>query len=280
MLTVLNTTTGKVETIPLEDFVLRALAAEMTAYADSMEALKAQAVAIRSYVLAKSKTVYKSHKGAQICDDYGHCMACKTPKEYSKMYEVYRTRYEQAVRETAGQVLTYKGEIAFTYFHWCSYNKTESYSDGMGGGKDIPYLVPVDSPVTSGFDMVQRKSYQSQKLLEKLFGKTQAAKLIASNALPLGNLTKTAGGNVSEVEIYGVTVKASAIRSALSLKSTDFTLSYDFETDTFVFVVLGSGHGVGLSQEGARAYSQQGKSYTWILHHYYPGTILTTYTKD
>jgi stage II sporulation protein D len=270
---------GTVHVIPLEEFVLRALAAEMTAYGDSMEALKAQAVAIRSFVVAKSKLTYKVHKGAEICTDYNHCMAWKTEKEYDAMYKVYKDRYEQAVAETEGMVLTYNGGAAWTYFHWCSYGTTESAKDGMGGS--ISYLMPVYSPVAPGVEMIQKRTLKNKEVLTKLFG-SEKANQILSNIVdyPLGAIAETEGGRVKTVKIYGQTVTGAQLRSALGLKSTDLTISYDYETEYFTFVALGSGHGVGMSQVGARAFAIEGKSYDWILAHYYVGTTLEALSQE
>lgn len=254
----------------------------MTAYADSLEALKAQAVAIRTFVVAKSRqgsVNMKYHNGAHICTDYNHCMAWKTESEYNAMHQRYRTLYEEAVSKTEGQVVTYNGNIAWTYFHWCSYGYTEGNVSGLGGGY-VPYLVPVYSPVVSGVEMIQKRTFTAQELMTRLFGAEKAAELRAQGKLPLGAITESEGGRLGSVVLYGQSVKGSTLRSKLGLKSTSLTVSYDYETEIFTFVALGSGHGVGMSQVGARAYAIEGKSYFWILSHYYPGTTLKMMRAD
>ena len=140
--------------------------------------------------------------------------------------------------------------------------------------------MPVYSPVVSGVEMVQKLSFGAKDLLTKLFGATKAAELLSSGKTPFGAITESDGGRLATVMIFGQEVKGSTLRSLLGLKSTSLTVSYDYKTSTFTFVALGSGHGVGMSQVGARAFAIEGKSYAWILAHYYRGTELKILTAD
>ena len=74
----------------------------------------------------------------------------------------------------------------------------------------------------------------------------------------------------------GVTVKGMTMRALLGLNSTNFTVAID--GDTLTFTTTGYGHGVGLSQWGAKYAAEQGESYAEILAHYYPGTELARLT--
>lgn len=76
-------------------------------------------------------------------------------------------------------------------------------------------------------------------------------------------------GRCEKISVGGVSIKASELRSAFALKSCDFTVYFDGEY--VVFTVLGYGHGIGLSQEGANVLAEEGKSYEEILLHYYTG---------
>jgi len=85
------------------------------------------------------------------------------------------------------------------------------------------------------------------------------------------------GGGVKTVTVGGVTVKGTVIRTMLDLYSTDFTVSVGVDGEgvlTLTFDTLGYGHGVGMSQYGAQALAQQGKTYEEILHTYYTGVDL------
>lgn len=275
LLTVYNHEKGIVETVLFEDYVARALQAEMSGNSP-MEALKAQAIAIRSYILSNASVRYECHYGAMTCDDYTHCMACLSEEEFAALNETERSRCLEAVRSTEGQILTYKGRVITAYFHWCSYGYTASCQEVFGNY--VPYLQSVYSPVEK--EMVKVYRFSSATLLEELFGSVTAEKYLSGGAFPLGMITETESGRVDTVYIYGVPVKGVRLRQAVGLRSTKFDVSYNPDKDEFTFVVYGSGHGVGMSQWGAIALANEGKSYAQILYYYYKDTVLALMNKN
>ena len=275
LLTVYNHEKGIVETVLFEDYVARALQAEMSGNSP-MEALKAQAIAIRSYILSNASVRYECHYGAMTCDDYTHCMACLSEEEFATLNETERSRCLEAVRSTEGQILTYKGRVITAYFHWCSYGYTASCQEVFGNY--VPYLQSVYSPVEK--EMVKVYRFSSATLLEELFGSVTAEKYLSGGAFPLGMITETESGRVDTVYIYGVPVKGVRLRQAVGLRSTKFDVSYNPDKDEFTFVVYGSGHGVGMSQWGAIALANEGKSYAQILYYYYKDTVLALMNKN
>lgn len=275
LLTVYNHEKGIVETVLFEDYVARALQAEMSGNSP-MEALKAQAIAIRSYILSNASVRYVCHYGAMTCDDYTHCMACLSEEEFAALNETERSRCLEAVRSTEGQILTYKGRAITAYFHWCSYGYTASCQEVFGNY--VPYLQSVYSPVEK--EMVKAYRFSSATLLEELFGSVTAEKYLSGGAFPLGMITETESGRVDTVYIYGVPVKGVRLRQAVGLRSTKFDVSYNPDKDEFTFVVYGSGHGVGMSQWGAIALANEGKGYAQILYYYYKDTVLALMNKN
>ena len=275
LLTVYNHEKGIVETVLFEDYVARALQAEMSGNSP-MEALKAQAIAIRSYILSNASVRYECHYGAMTCDDYTHCMACLSEEEFAALNVTERSRCLEAVRSTEGQILTYKGRVITAYFHWCSYGYTASCQEVFGNY--VPYLQSVYSPVEK--EMVKVYRFSSATLLEELFGSVTAEKYLSGGAFPLGMITETESGRVDTVQIYGVPVKGVRLRQAVGLRSTKFDVSYNPDKDEFTFVVYGSGHGVGMSQWGAIALANEGKSYAQILYYYYKDTVLALMNKN
>lgn len=273
-ITMYDADTEKVVRMPLEEFVLYAMAAEMCATGCPIESLKAQAVAIRSFLIANSTLHAKD--GYMICNDYTHCMAVMSRENYEKLSQSDKDKYFEAAESTKGQILTYNGAVAKTFFHWCSYRSTESALDVFG--RDYPYLVSV--PTATNEEFLQQKTFTAEKLLEKLFDRATAEKLIENAALaPLGAIELTDGGRIAYVEIYGQKVKGTKLRTALGLRSTDALIGYAPDTGTFSFTVYGSGHGVGMSQIGAKVMADEGASYSEILYHYYSGTVLSTVNK-
>ena len=184
LLTVYNHEKGIVETVLFEDYVARALQAEMSGNSP-MEALKAQAIAIRSYILSNASVRYECHYGAMTCDDYTHCMACLSEEEFAALNVTERSRCLEAVRSTEGQILTYKGRVITAYFHWCSYGYTASCQEVFGNY--VPYLQSVYSPVEK--EMVKVYRFSSATLLEELFGSVTAEKYLSGGAFPLGMIT-------------------------------------------------------------------------------------------
>ena len=273
-ISVYDTSKKKKVKMELEDYVLHVLAGEICADKSGFEALKAQAVAIRSYALSKDRTGCDGHHGAQTCTSSYHCMAFKSDKDYKKLPSATKKLYERAVNETKGQVLTYNGKIAHTFFHDCSYGYTESCADVFG--THLPYLVPVYCGYET--DKIDTVSFSCLEILEKLLGSRPGARYyarLADEDKGFANLVETEGGRIGSVDICGVTVKGTALRSALGLRSTKIDIAYDAPRETFVLTVYGFGHGVGLSQDGAIDQAHDGKSYGEILSYFYPGTVLS-----
>ena len=173
-----------------------------------------------------------------------------------------------AVAATDGQYLTYGGDIIQAVFHASSAGATE---DSAAVWAAQPYLVSVASPETADTvpGLVSGAAFSPDELAS-LLG-------ITPEGAPdtwLGDIVPDSAGRVESISLGGKTFSGGYVRSALGLKSTDFQVVYD-GTD-FVFTVRGSGHGVGMSQYGAKLLADDGWTYREILAHYYPGTELVT----
>lgn len=267
-----NTSTGQVENIKLEDYVKAVVAAEMPAeFSD--EAIKAQAVAARTYYFSKRLEPCVNAKGAEICDST-HCQVYmskeKRMKSWGASAQTNWDKISQDVDATSGQVLLYNDELVMhPQFFSTSSGKTENSIDVMAS--DVPYLKSVDSPG----EEVARK-YESNvdisinSLVEKLNSAYANAKLTVKDvANQISILSRTEGGSVKEVKIGNETITGVKFRAALGLNSANFSLS--FNGDKVRIDCKGYGHGVGMSQWGANVMAKEGKSYEEILKHYYTG---------
>lgn len=249
--------------MPLEDYVLHALAAEMPGNYET-EALKAQAVAARTYALKKQLTGGCSwHKGCDVCDSPAHCQAYATDDDmrykWGALYPVLRAKLTSAVNQTRGEVILYDGQPIDALYHAASQGKTEN--SGEVFLTQLPYLVSVDTP----------EAYETQITIPF----SRAASYTGQNYVSSAYVLTTSGaGRAKSVVIGNKTFTGSQIRSLFSLKSTDFSITTTAKG--FVFTVRGYGHGVGMSQYGANAYAKQGWSYTEILQHYYTGVSIAT----
>lgn len=255
---VFDADTEDVFSVPLEEYVLKVLSKEMPASFEK-EALKAQAVAIRTYTLKKKQTKNEKHPKATVCTDSNHCMAY-LKEEINKEY---REKLESAVRETEGQVLMFENEYASTVFHAISSGRTENSQDIWGG--QVPYLVSVESTEDKNVKDYETKVTVSYNDLITKLGAKDFEKVI-------GKEERTESGAVKTITLCEKEFTGAKIRELFNLRSSNFKI--EEKDGEYVFTVYGYGHGVGMSQYGANSYAKMGYSYEEILEHYYPGTIL------
>ncbi len=269
--TVLDTSTGENTVMALEDYIACVVAAEMP-YTFHTEALKAQAVAARSYCLYKMKNGLTHEGGADVCTSYSHCAAFVTEEELvtkygSKTADRITKKIREAVNATAGEIITYKGKPALALFHARSWQYTES-SQNVWGGK-LPYLVSVSTPEEDSISTVT----VTDRDLKALFASSSAIEVTVGQA---GLLTAEQNDTGRQAYLFynNKGLKAKKLRSLLGLRSCDFT--YEKTADGWLFTVHGHGHGVGMSQYGANAMAIAGSDYRTILTHYYTGVSLDT----
>ncbi|MBR1455784.1 MAG: stage II sporulation protein D [Oscillospiraceae bacterium] len=256
----------------LEDYLQGVVAAEMPASFEP-EALKAQAVAARTYALYCAAA--GKHGEADVCTDPGCCQAWQDEaalrEKWGADYERNCEKLRQAAAETAGAYLSYEGRPVFAAFHASSAGATE---DCGRVWSPLPYLVSVPSPESAetvpGY--VSELACAPLDLRDVLLSACPEADFTGPPESWIGPLTRDGSGRVESLELGGVVFSGVRLRSLFSLRSTAFTLAY---TDGyFVFTVTGHGHGVGMSQYGAEVMAAQGADYAQILAHYYPGTVL------
>ena len=259
---------GETVRIDLEEYVVGVVLSEMPA-SFAPEALKAQAVAARTYAL-KTCADGKKHGGA-VCASPGCCQGYMTAEDYllRGWKEKYVTRVRDAVYETAGQVLQYEGKLIRATYFSCSGGITESAVAVWG--RDYPYLQSVESPGE------EETVYYTDTLTLTLedFQEKLGVVLTGSPQEWFGNITYTTGGGIDTMQIGGVAYRGTTLRSLLGLRSTCFQVVVN-ETG-ILFETRGYGHRVGMSQYGADAMAQVGKSYAEILAYYYQGTELIDY---
>lgn len=276
----LQVAAGSIVSLPLEQYLVGVVAAEMPA-SFHREALRAQAVAARTYTLRRiqGKTADEDHPEAYLCSDPAHCQAWITTSEMRARWGLlhFRGYYEKvaaAVRETEGQVLVCDGELIDPVYHSsCGGRGTEDARDVWG--QDLPYL----KRVTCTFDPPQKQEpvtsrFTVAELLDKL-GVAEKAVPAAAGAGSLVQIKEhTASGRVKKVQVGGSSYKGVELRQDLGLRSTDFTVKNT--GNEVIFLTRGYGHAVGMCQYGAEGLAQRGVSYDKILAHYYRGARLET----
>ncbi len=263
---------GEIREMALEEYLVGVVAAEMPASFPE-EALKAQAVAARSYAIYCAAG--GKHGEADLCADPGCCQAWLSVGElrerWGEGWEDKLERIRRAVEATAGQSLRYQGEPVFAAFHSSSAGATE---DCGAVWNPRPYLVSVDSPETAADVPGYLSSLRCDPLdfRDAILSVCPEADFSGEEEDWIGPLRRDGSGRVASVELGGQELSGTRLRSLFSLRSTAFSL--DYEDGLFVFTVSGYGHGVGMSQYGAMVMARDGADYRSILAHYYPGTEL------
>ncbi len=265
--------TGQLVELPLREYLIGAVAAEMpVSWPD--EALKAQAVAAHSYALYR-RDHSTEENGAWFTADPARRQGCLTDavlhSYWGTAYAANYARLSSLVDAVQTQVLYYGDAPAGTSYFALSNGRTEASEKVWGTA--LPYLVPVDSSTDTAAEnytfTLNLSAAQLQQLLAERLG---IAADLSQQAQWFGTPVLTRSGYVDTLPVCGQTVRGTALRKALGLRSACFTVAY--QSGTFSFTTKGYGHGVGMSQWGAKAMAEQGADWRAILAHYYPGTTL------
>jgi stage II sporulation protein D len=250
--------------VELEEYILGVLEGEMpTSW--PVEALKAQAIAARSYVLAQMQD--RTGQNFDV-DSTTVDQVYKLPTVHPDL-----TKLKEAVNSTRGMILSKNGKVLKAYYHSSCGGHTER-SSNVWGGSDTVRLESVEDPYC------QKSPYQDWELTvsqEEL--KNHFSNLFQSAQIQMRIMTKTSSGRVSLVSVTSLStaevITAQELRQKIGysrLKSTFFTVQN--LKDSIVFHGHGFGHGSGLCQWGARSQAMLGRDYRRILKYYYPQAVL------
>ena len=277
---VFNSRTGEVEELLLDDYVKGVVAAEMPGEFH-IEALKAQAVASRTYALSRSlkfKEGHPDHKGAPLCTGV-HCQAYLSLDELREFHsdnwvEKYWSKIGEAVDSTKNQGIFYNGEIIEPLYHSTSGGMTEDVKDVFA--VELPYLRSVASPYEEGAPKFKNVvTLTVDEFIKKILTKYSGVNITKENfSEKIKLIEKTESGRIKKIAIDNNVVNGRELRDLFELNSTNFTISYNVKLGIVEIETFGYGHGVGMSQWGANGMAKNGKNYEEILKHYYTGIEL------
>jgi stage II sporulation protein D len=243
-----------INVIPLEDYLAAVLGGEMPR-SFPLEALKAQAVAARTYALQKK---------IESLDQPWHLGSSVIHQVYGGL-EREDPRTREAVEATRGEVLTWELQPIEAYFHASCGGHTEDGRPALG--RDLPYLRSVSCPC-GGLPASHWEATIPAEELREALGQPRTGQLEV--------LRRTRTGRVEMLSSGAKQIDAATFRRKVGytrIKSLDFEVTAKRNGELH-FVGRGYGHGAGLCQWGAKAMADAGQDYRQILAHYYPGTEL------
>ena len=251
---------NEIKVLNIEDYLIGVVSSEVPVSFEK-EALKAQAVASRTYALKQIED--NKDKNYDVTDNvlsqvYSTDDALK--EKWGSNFDEYYNKIKTVVNETKGEFISYDNNPIFAFFFSTSNGTTEDNVNVFGA--DLPYLKPVDS----SFDLdetnyVSTKEYTIDEFYN-LLG-------IPVDDLEITNIKRSNSNRVLYLEINGVSFKGRELQKILSLKSNDFDIKE--ENNKIIITTKGYGHGVGMSQYGANALAKKNMGYQDILKYYYRG---------
>ncbi len=250
---------GQIINVPLEEYVIGVVAGEMPA-SFNCEALKAQAVASRTYALNRAFLNKNDYDVTDSTQNQVYISYDDMKLKWKNNYESNLSKVKEAVLSTKGEVVLYENDLIDALFFSTSNGYTENSGDVFTSSK--PYLVSVESNWDKNESPVFNTSVEVSKS-EFLFN----LGLETTNNITISNIKKTNTGRVISLSVNGKEFTSSKIRQTFNLKSTSFDIKVSDEK--VVFNVNGYGHGVGMSQYGANGMAKEGYGYKDILNHYY-----------
>lgn len=252
---------GNIEKIPIEDYVVGVVAGEMP-ISFKKEAMKAQAVAARTYVV--KKMISNFNKEYDVVDtvlDQVYLDPIYLKNVWKEEYANKINIIKEVVLETYGEYIIYNNEVIEAFYFSTSTGMTENSEDIFVSKQ--PYLRSVDSSWDEISPVyVENKYFSLKEFYEKL-------NINFSTVLNINYTDKTTTGRIKTIVINNNFMSANDVVSKLGLRSTHFTIQ---KIDNMIKIqTKGYGHGVGMSQYGAEAMARLGYKYDEIIKYYYTG---------
>ena len=263
LIKVKQTNKNKIIEIDIEDYVRGVLAGEMP-ISFELEALKAQAVAARTYGLRRINSNNKYDVVDTVMNQvYKDDETLK--QTWGNYYDTYMDKIKKAVEETKGEYVDYNGTYADTLFFSTSVGNTEN-SEEIFGTK-ISYLQSVSSEWDEEVSPVyEEKNIFTRENFCKKLNLSDCSKIYVTI------LEETSTGRIKKIEINNKIFTGTEVAYYLGVRSNYFYIY--IENNNVAVKTKGFGHGVGMSQYGAEGMANNGYTYKEILEHYYQGTTI------
>lgn len=244
-----------INNIELEQYVIGVVAGEMPASFND-EALKAQAIASRTYAVYKMNTSKGDYDLVTDVSNQVYISKKEMQEKWGSDYNKYLEKVTRVVNNTKDLVMTYNGEVIESFYFAISNGKTENVTSVFNEERD--YLKSVESSDTNVNNFMKTITISRSEFCNKLN--------INCDNIVIKDIKYNETGRIDELNINNKVFKGTEIRRLLSLRSTDFKINV---SDNISITTKGYGHGVGMSQYGANEMAKNGSSYEEILKHYY-----------
>lgn len=259
--TVWDAATQQERTLPLQEFLVGLAACEMPPDWPAA-ALCAQMVAGHSYALALGDAPLQVNSAQCLGWTDADVLKARWGDDYERFYALL----VQAAQTVGSSVLTYDGSPAAACYHSISAGHTEASQNVWEAA--LPYLQGVPSPADLAADGYETTVEYSP---EQVSAVLTTLELEPGNdpAAWFGDAVRDDAGYITAQTVCGTAVSGTKMRRAFHLRSASFSVEYN--GTSFCFTTRGYGHGVGLSQYGAKALAEQGRTWQEILLYYFPG---------
>ncbi len=240
----------------LEDYIVGVVAAEMPASFE-YEALKAQAIAARTYAMYKIDNSSGDYDLVTDVSNQAYIDDEAMKNKWNSEYEFYKAKIERAVSETKNIIMTNHQKAICAYYFAISNGYTEDSTFVFGESHD--YIKSTESLWDINVNNYEVTTTLSKnEFCEKLN--------INCDEITINNIDYTSSHRVNSITINGTKFTGVEVRKKLDLRSTDFEIIIGSD---IIIITKGYGHGVGMSQYGANEMAKMGKTYEEILNYYY-----------
>ena len=257
----LDTSTNTINELNLEDYIVGVVAAEMPA-SFNLEALKAQAVAARTYAMYKKETRNLDYDLVIGTSDQAYQNNKQLLDKWGLSFFTYYLKVRDAVLATKGEILTYDGNVINAFYFAMSNGYTENSE--LVFQEALPYL----NSVPSAWEDESLNNYEYTKTMTKEEFCTNLG--IACDTIEIKDIVRSDANRVLNITINNQVYEGTTVRSKLGLRSTDFEI--ELTENSVNITTRGYGHGVGMSQYGANGMASEGYTYDEILKYYYQNT--------
>ena len=265
-----RTETGEIEEVPLEKYVTSVVASEMPAEFE-IEALKAQAIAARTYIV--NHLLHQEEEDVIVTDTVEH-QVYKNNEElktaWGSDFHWKMEKVQDAVKATENEIITYEEQPITPTFFSMSNGYTEDAENYWGN--PLPYLKSVESKWEEDHPkFTEQIIFTIDEISSKL-----GVSLEVNSPIPM-KIKRTESNRVSELTLNNETFTGKEVREKLGLRSNDFSIEQ--RNEHLIFTTKGYGHGVGMSQYGANGMAEEGRNYEDILTYYYQDIEINTITE-